>query len=114
MSEPIIITLIAALPGLCAAYFAYKQSTKAAEATSKNQVLKVEAGAYERARKLYEDGIRQLEEQVQRLRQQLTDERDVSDKMRNRINAMEETIAMLRRQLINAGVELAPEPEHTQ
>lgn len=109
MNEPIVIACIAALPGLGAAYFAYRKSRTAAEAATKTASLQVEAGAYERARKLYEDGIRQLEDQVQRLRQQVTDEQEVSSRLRNRINEMEETIATLRRQLINAGIELAPE-----
>jgi len=108
MNEAIVIAVVAALPGLVGAYFAYRQSTKASEKAAKTETLKVEAGAYERARRLYEDGIRQLEEQVRRLRDQVKDEQDASTKLRNRIYEMEETIATLRSQLINAGVELSP------
>lgn len=101
-----------ALSGFVAAvlgsYLAYKKAVKASEAASRSETLKVEAGAYERARKLYEDGIKQLEDQVARLRREVTDERGVSDSLRKKINELEETVARLRQQLIKAGVELPP------
>lgn len=108
MNSAIVIALIAALPGIIGSVFAYRQSSRAAEKASKTEAIKVEAGAYERARKLYENGIRQLEEQLDRLKLQLTDEQDVSAKLRKQISELEDTVSVLRQQLINAGIELAP------
>src|ERR1043166_4290684 len=108
ISDPVLIASIAGVPGLAGAYLAYRQSIKAAEKSSRAETLKVEAGAYERARQLYEDGIKQLEEQVRRMRQQISDEQAVSSGLRQQINELELTVSSLRRQLINAGIELAP------
>lgn len=108
MNEAIVIAVIASVPGIATGLFAYLQSGKASEKAAKSEAMKVEAGAYERARKLYEDGIRQLEEQLDRLKRQLTDEQDVSNKLRRQINDLEDTVSVLRTQLIKAGIELAP------
>lgn len=108
MSEPVIIAIVAGLPGLFTSYFVYRSSTKAAEKAARSEMVKVEAGAYERAKKLYEDGIRQLEEQLDRMRRQMAEEQEVSAKLRNQVYELEVTVSMLRRQLVNAGMELAP------
>jgi phosphoenolpyruvate-protein kinase (PTS system EI component) len=50
------------------------KAVRAAEAASKNETLKVQAEACERARKMYESGIHQLEDQLERLRKQLSEE----------------------------------------
>ena len=63
---------------MAAAWFANRQTIKAAEAATKNETLKVQTEAYERARKMYESGIHQLEDQLERLRKQLPEEQNVS------------------------------------
>src|SRR4051794_22226879 len=108
MNEAVVIATIAAVPGMIGSYLAYRASGKAAEKAAASESVKVEAGAYERARKLYEDGIRQLEDQLERLRVQLRDEIDVSTKLRTQINQLEITVSVLRQQLIKSGIELAP------
>jgi septal ring factor EnvC (AmiA/AmiB activator) len=108
MNDAVVIAAVAALPGLAGALLAYLAAVRAAKTTSQNETLKVEAGAYERARQAYEAGIRQMEEQVERLRKQVIEERDVSDKLRKRVAEMEETLAWMRTQLIKAGIPLAP------
>lgn len=108
MNSAILIACIASLPGVLASYLAYRGSIKAAEKASRSETAKVEAGAYERARKMYEAGIQQLEEQVARLRQQVRDEQTVSNGLRERINELEEIVSHLRSQIIRAGIELAP------
>lgn len=100
--------MIAAFPGLIGAFFAYRQSTKAAQKSADSKAIEVEAGAYERARTLYENGIRQLEAQLDRMRQQIAEERDISSKLRNQVTELERTVSVLRSQLINSGISLSP------
>lgn len=59
--------------------------------------VKVEAQAFERARRIYDDAIQKLEReieylnvQVDRIREQLTSEQNVSDTLRTRIRELEE------------------------
>lgn len=99
---PLAVALVAAVPGV----LAYRQATKAADATADASRLTIEAGAYERARSLYEAALDQLEKQLTGLQAQLNVERDVSNRLRNQVNALEDTVAKLRRQLILAGVDV--------
>jgi hypothetical protein len=108
----VAVAAIAAIPGSVAAWLAYKQATKVAAAAGAAEVRKVEAGAYERARKLYEAGIEQLEEQVRRMREQLATEQDVSNRLRNQVNELEATVGRLRAQLIRAGIDLGQPIAH--
>lgn len=84
---PLAAAVVAALPGL----LAYRQATRA----NRQQI---EAGAYERAKGLYESGISQLEEQVGRLRAELAEERTAR-------RALEDVVTKLRRLLILHGIE---------
>jgi septal ring factor EnvC (AmiA/AmiB activator) len=106
MNEAVLIAIVAATPGIAAAWFAYNRAVKAAEISSRNETMKIEADAYGRARKMYEAGIAQLEEQVARLRQQVGEEQDVSTRLRKQINELEVTVSKLRSQLARAGIEL--------
>lgn len=108
-NDAIIIALIASSPGIIASIIAYRKSIKASETASKTEVLRIEAEAYGRARKSLEAVIDQLEEQVQGLRRQVSEEQDVSSKLRTKINDLEETVSRLRSQLIRAGIELPPD-----
>jgi septal ring factor EnvC (AmiA/AmiB activator) len=108
MSDAVVIAVIAGIPGVLSGFFAYIQSKRANDRSAQAQMSKIEAGAYERARKLYEDGIRQLEEQLDRLKRQITEEQDVSDILRRRVRELEVTVEHLRQQLYRSGTELAP------
>lgn len=109
MNEAVIIASIAAITSIVGPYLAYKQSTKANAATTRNESLKLESGAYKRARDMYESGIAQLEEQLERLRKQVSEEQDISIKLRTQIYALQITVSRLRTELIRAGVEIPTE-----
>lgn len=98
--------VIASLLGFGAAFLAYRQSSRADNAATRVENLRVDAEAYQRAKTLYEAGIRQLEDQLARLQTQLNQERDLSNALRVQINALEDTVAKLRRQLILSGVDM--------
>lgn len=85
---PVLAAAVAALPGL----LAYRQASRANRAA-------IDAAAYERARGLYEAGIGQLEQQVERFRRQLDEERE-------RVKALEDRVTKLRRLLIQHGIEV--------
>jgi len=108
MSDAVMIAVVAGVPGLIGAYLAYRQSSKAAEKAAMTEAAKVESGAYDRAKSLYENGIKQLEAQIERLHRQLVIEQEVSAKLRDQVMELETTVAAMRRQIINAGLELAP------
>jgi len=105
-NAPVAIASIAALPGIFAAWAAYTGARRTAIQAHRTSMLAIEAGAYERARAAYEGGIEQLEEQVERLRLQIQEERGVSDVLRRQIMELEETVARMRVQLIRAGIDL--------
>lgn len=106
MNDSILVAIIAATPGLGAAWLAYRQAVKSAKITTANDTLRIEAEAYERARRIYEAGIAQLESQVKALKAQISEEQDISGKLRLRVSELEETVAQLRFQLMRAGIEL--------
>lgn len=97
---PIAVSLIAAVPG----FLAYRQATAANQASASAKRIEIEAGAYARARDLYEAALDQLQNQLTSIQTQLNSERDVSNSLRNQVNALEDTVARLRRQLILAGL----------
>jgi len=106
---PVVAALIAAL---IPAFFTYRQSVRAstkmlkeAAEQQREEGRKVEAEAYARAKKIYEDGFKLLEEQVAGLRFQLDTERDVSTEMRRRVAKLEESLSRLRQQMLLAGIE---------
>jgi TolA-binding protein len=113
-------SILAFLGALGAAYLAYRQATSVARTQAQAEVRKVDAAAYERAKALYESGIQQLEEQVQRLRAEVDSYRgratiaeDASSRLNARVAELEITISRMRRQLILAGVEPADHDDHT-
>lgn len=108
MNDPVLVAVLGTVASLIGAFFAYRQSIKATEKTARTAALAIEAGAFERARSMYEAGIQQLEAQVGRLRVDFATEQDVSNRLKVQVIELENTVARLRRQLINAGIELAP------
>jgi alpha-L-arabinofuranosidase len=98
--------VIASILGFAAAYLSYRQSTRASAAATKVETNRIDAGAYERAKQLYESGIKQLEDQLKRLLEQIQQEREISTALRVQVNALEQTVARMRRQLILAGVDM--------
>lgn len=96
-------SVIASALAFGAAYLAYRQSTKATAARASVDKTRVDAEAYRVAQGFYSDLLSRLETQVQTLRQQIDREREVADRLRTRVNELEETLAKLRYQLILAG-----------
>lgn len=97
--------VLAALAAVLCSYVTYKQATKVSAEASRVEAKKVDAGAYERARVIYESGIKQLEEQLTHLRTQIDEEREVSGRLRTRVSELEDTVARMRRQMMLAGME---------
>lgn len=119
---------IAAVP-LGVAYFAYRSATdanrktqqtalSAAEHQAEIERTKVDAEAFARAKAIYEDALAQLERQLDRVQlqfdkinEQLAHEQDTSNSLRSQIRSLrtqlstvERTVGVLRRQLIDAGL----------
>lgn len=109
MNDAILVAVIGSVVSLGGAWLAYRQSVKATEKTARTAALQIEAGAFERARAMYEAGIQQLEAQVGRLRVDFASEQDITNRLRVQVIELENTLARLRRQMINAGIELAPQ-----
>lgn len=103
--------VLAAAVSIVVGYFSYKASTQAAQttaaATLRVKTVEVDAAAYERARAMYESGIKQLEEQIGRLSAQVNEERDASNRLRDQVRALEDLVAQMRRQLIVSGIDVA-------
>jgi ppGpp synthetase/RelA/SpoT-type nucleotidyltranferase len=97
--------VLAGIAAVACAYLAYRQATKVSAQTSRVEIQKVDAGAYERARGIYESGIKQLEEQLSHLRKQLDEEREVSGRLRTRVSELEDIVAKMRRQMMIAGMD---------
>src|ERR1044072_1692728 len=91
---------------LIPSYISYKLAVRVSHNNQKTESKKVDAAAYERAKSLYESGIQSLEEQLQHMRDQLAEERNLHCKLRQQINSLERILAKMRRQLLLAGIEL--------
>jgi len=107
---------------LGAAWFAYRASTDANKRTAETadrqatlEVSKVDSEAFERARTIYDSGISLLERQLTRVQTQFEQLSDDSAEerdglmhrirlMQGQIEALEGTVVLLRRQLIEAGI----------
>lgn len=95
---------IAAAAGLGAAYLSYRQASRAMRSQVRMDRAKVDAAAYDRAKEMYEAGIKQLQDQVARTRQELDNERAArreaeEREVRARRDA-EEREATLRRRVV--------------
>lgn len=109
----VITTVLAGLPSIAAALFAYRTSTQA----NKISATKVDGEAYERSQQFYEKvmagaereltrlqvQVDRLNQQLERVNSQLALEQDVSNTLRNHLRAlqtqvtsMEQTVATLR------------------
>lgn len=119
-----------ALVPLGAAFFAYRASTDAnkktvesaritAERQAEMEHKKVDSEAFERAKTIYDSGIQLLERQLilvqskfEQLNEAATEERGTFmhriHLLQKQIEALESTVVMLRRQLIEAGISPAP------
>jgi hypothetical protein len=93
---------IAAAAGLGAAGLSYRQAARAMRAQVRMDRAKVDAAAYERAKEMYEAGIRQLQDQVARTNQELQVERTARHeaeereaKLRVRVAALEEIVSQM-------------------
>ncbi len=137
MDTNVIIAVIAGIPSLAAAAFAYRSSVSAtrAKSTSDSEVnrlasTKVDAEAFERSQVIYEKAmlaaekevgrlqgqVDRLNDQLDRLNDQLAREQDVSNTLRNhvrtlqsQVSSMEVTVSSLRHQVTRKG----PENSHT-
>lgn len=103
----VVAAILAAIAAVSCSYLAYRQATKVSAEASRVEVQKVDASAYDRARAIYESGIKQLEEQLSHLRKQLDEEREVSGRLRTRVSELEDTVARMRRQMTLAGMDFA-------
>lgn len=93
--------IIGGLCGIGGMAYAAKTSIKANQrqrtADDRSAAAAVEAGAFERARRIYDDAIQKLEKeliylntQVDRIRAQLAGEQNVSDALRMRVRELEQ------------------------
>ena len=109
-ANALTIAIIAALPGLAAAAFAYRASAQANRTADR----KVDAEAYERSQAIYEKTLSQADQQIDRLRQQverlneqLASEQDLSNSLRNQVRSLQTSVATLETTLTNLRSQLA-------
>jgi TolA-binding protein len=93
LPDVLIQVLIGAIP-LGVAYLAYRSATDANKRNAAMEDRKVDVAAFDRAQNIYERGLDQLEQQLERAR--------------GRITELEEAVLTLRTQLIGAGI--PPDP----
>jgi len=79
MGEGVLISILLAAVSIGITIAIWVASTHAAKVTAENEsppaiLRKVDADAYERARRIYEGAIEQLESEVNRLQQQLSEQ----------------------------------------
>lgn len=103
-----LLPAASAFVALGSAGLSYRQSTRAATVAGRNEAARVDGEAYDRAKDLYEAGIRQLEQQVERLRTQVNAERQISEGLRIRVGELEHTVRRLRHQLEAMGSRKRP------
>ncbi len=128
LADVAVQVAIGAVP-LGVAYFAFRSATDAnrrtqetaqknAAANAEIEKTKVDAEAYERAKTIYQDALRELEKQLDRLtaqfdriNEQLAREQDTSNSLRTQIRtlqgqvvSLERFAATLRRQMVAAGL----------
>jgi hypothetical protein len=108
---PVIATVV----GLPAVVLAYRQATNARKSAEQIEAKRVDAEAYERAQRLMEKGIQQLEDQVTRLKAEQVERDQQFDAqvsrlksellerdhevmaLRTRVRELEDQVVMLRR-----------------
>jgi predicted RNase H-like nuclease (RuvC/YqgF family) len=97
-ADTIITSLIAGIPAVAAAVFAFRASGRAT-AVEKD---KVDAAAYERSQGIYERALTaaqrevdRLQTQVDRLTAQLTKEEYVANGLRNQLRAVQQRMSVL-------------------
>lgn len=117
----IIVALLAIAPGLYAAYASHqakKREEVRAQAQSEKDSRhqeeldrltrdKADVEAFARAREIYEDALDQLQEQIKDLKEMIRDERGISNRFRIRVMELEHTVAVLKRKLLDHGVDLS-------
>lgn len=113
--------LIGTVPALGCSYWAYRASRRASDATETAATSAVEAEAYMRAKGIYESALEQLEtqlrglqEQLDRVNAQLSQERDTSASLRayireleTQVQTLERTVSDLRHRIALAPVDAA-------
>lgn len=92
MDPATLATLIVGALATLISIFAYMSSSRATKVQADTAARAVDAGAYERARTIYESSLKALEIQVARLQEQ-------SERMRKQLDTAEGTISELRSQL---------------
>lgn len=93
VTDLLIQVAIGAVP-LGVAYLAYRSATDANKRNLAMEAQKVDQAAYDRAQGIYEKGLSQLEKQLERAQGQIA--------------SLEETVLVLRSQLLQAGI--PPDP----
>ncbi len=113
----VLVALVSLFGSVAAAYLSYRASSHANAVSAK----KVDAEAFDRAAALYDKALQAAERETERMRsqvdrinQQLAQEQDVSNLLRNQIRALqgqvdslEGIVAQLRRSLHEAGARKA-------
>lgn len=99
----VVTPAVSAVGASLVAWVGYRQSVRVEKS-------KLEAGAFDRARGIYESSINELEERIQRLRADL--EEVVTDRrvLREQVEQLQNLIMRMRRQLRLAGIDLDEPP----
>lgn len=126
-TSSIVLAMVAGIPSIAAAFFAYRTSAKATAAKEKADedvnrlgAMKLDAEAFDRSQQFYDKVIAAAEKEVDRLQgqidrlhtqlervnDQLAREQDVSNTLRNhlrtvqqQVTTMEQTVNVLRSQI---------------
>lgn len=97
--------LLAGVFGLLSAMVAYWQATRQAAGAARNEARRIDAEAYERAKRGIDEERPVLRAEVTQLRAEVDTERLGSARLRARVVELEDEVARLRRRLIVAGID---------
>lgn len=100
MDTSIVVAVIAAAAAVTSAVFTWKSSKRATDSGERVALRQVEAGAYERARQMYEGALTRMQAEIDRQARQILD--------------LQRQLARLVRQMRAAGLEPVTSSEEEQ
>ncbi len=130
MDTSILVALVAGVPSVAAALFAYRSSAQATRAKAETDAevnriaaTKVDAEAFERSQALYEkvlaaaekevgrlqSQVDRLHDQLDRVNDQLAREQDVSNTLRNHVRTLQAQVTTMEQTLTALRIQISPQ-----
>ena len=105
MDPNVVVAVVAGLSAIIGAWFSARAATRAAlrktDSEERVAVRQLEAGAFERAKAIYEATLTRMQSEIERQAQQM--QREI-DQQARQIGALQRQVALLTRQVRGAGL----------